>query len=218
MNLQTFKAPTMAEALTQVKSSMGTDAVILHTRTFQTRAWLGLRRKEMVEITAGRGIGIAERRRQSAPSARGPAAPPATYGRPGTVTRRAIESRPASTREFLETPAATGAAMLSISQEMSALKSMVKDLVVQTRQRQAPNVPEELFDLYLRLTSNQVSEDLATEVIKDLQRQVRPEHFAQGDYVKDRLIELLEKLVTTTGPIVRTKRDGPHVVALGQRP
>ncbi|HEY8750974.1 MAG TPA: flagellar biosynthesis protein FlhF [Tepidisphaeraceae bacterium] len=214
MNLQTFKAPTMAEALTQVKSSMGTDAVILHTRTFQTRAWLGLRRKEMVEITAGRGIGIAERRRQSAPSARGPAAPPATYGRPGTVTRRAIESRPASTREFLETPAATGAAMLSISQEMSALKSMVKDLVVQTRQRQAPNVPEELFDLYLRLTSNQVSEDLATEVIKDLQRQVRPEHFAQGDYVKDRLIELLEKLVTTTGPIVRTKRDGPHVVAL----
>jgi flagellar biosynthesis protein FlhF len=214
MNLQTFKAPTMAEALTQVKSNMGTDAVILHTRTFQTRAWLGLRRKEMVEITAGRGIGIAERRRQSAPSARGPSAPAGLYGRPGTVTRRMIETRPSSAREFLETPAATGAAMLSISQEVASLKSMVKDLVVQTRQRQAPNVPEELFDLYMRLTSNQVAEDLAADVIKDLQRQVRPEHFTQGDYVKDRLVELLEKLVTTTGPIVRTKRDGPHVVAL----
>src|SRR5436305_1095034 len=140
MNLQTFKAPTMAEALTQVKSSMGTDAVILHTRTFQTRAWLGLRRKEMVEITAGRGVGIAERRRQTAASARSSAAPSPTYGRPGTVTRRAIECRPASPKEFLETPAATGAAMLSISQEVAALKTMVKDLVVQTRQRQAPNV------------------------------------------------------------------------------
>src|SRR6476646_6054033 len=169
MNLQTFKAPTMAEALTQVKSSMGTDAVILHTRTFQTRAWLGLRRKEMVEITAGRGAGIAERRRQAAASARGPSAPATTYNRPGTVTRRHIESRPSSTREFLETPAATGAAMLSISQEVAALKTMVKDLVVQTRQRHAPNVPEALFELYLRLTSNGVAEDIAADVIKDLQ-------------------------------------------------
>jgi flagellar biosynthesis protein FlhF len=214
MNLQTFKAPTMAEALTQVKSSMGTDAVILHTRTFQTRAWLGLRRKEMVEITAGRGVGIAERRRQAAASARNPSAPVPNYGRPGTVTRRQVESRPSGTRELLETPAATGAAMLSISQEVAALKTMVKDLVVQTRQRQAPNVPEELFELYLRLTSNGVAEDIAADVIKDLQRQVRPEHFTQGDFVKDRLVELLEKLVTTTGPIVRGKRSGPHVVAL----
>src|SRR6266478_3121243 len=106
MNLQTFKAPTMAEALTQVKSSMGTDAVILHTRTFQTRAWLGLRRKEMVEITAGRGIGIAERRRQAASREHTPLGP--TYGRPGTMTRRPIESRPGgSARELLDTPAAT---------------------------------------------------------------------------------------------------------------
>src|ERR1700744_6356767 len=54
VNLQTFKAPTMGEALTQVKSVMGTDAVILHTRTFQTRQWWGLRRREMAEITAGK--------------------------------------------------------------------------------------------------------------------------------------------------------------------
>ena len=56
MNLQTFKAFTMAEALQQVKTAMGHDAVILHTRTYQLRQWLGLRRREMVEVTAGRGI------------------------------------------------------------------------------------------------------------------------------------------------------------------
>ena len=32
---------------------MGDDAVILHTRTYRERCWLGLRRAEMVEITAG---------------------------------------------------------------------------------------------------------------------------------------------------------------------
>src|SRR5215207_2805731 len=56
MNLQTFRAPTMAECLSEVKRVMGTDAVILHTRTYVIRQWLGFKRREMVEITAGRGL------------------------------------------------------------------------------------------------------------------------------------------------------------------
>src|SRR5579864_6683532 len=106
MNLQTFKAATMAEALTQVKSSMGSDAVILHTRTFHTRAWLGLRRREMVEITAGRGLRAADRRRQPQRPALLAAG---AYSRPAAVVRR---SSPATGpcengRQLLETPAAT---------------------------------------------------------------------------------------------------------------
>ena len=65
MNLQTFKAATMAEALSQVKATIGPDALILHTRTYQQRYWLGLRRKEIVEITAGKGSNL--RPRQSRP-------------------------------------------------------------------------------------------------------------------------------------------------------
>ena len=220
MNLQTFKAPTMAEALTQVKSSMGSDAIILHTRTFQIRTLLGLRRREMVEITAGRGIGIAERRRPSAARA-APVPPPTasgTYSRSGAIVRRAPASEsqtPAdSGRQLLETPAGTGAAMLSISREMESLKTMVKDLVTQTRQRAAPNVPQELFDYYMQLIGNQVAEDLAGELIKSLERQVRPEHYAEPKFVKAKLIEQLEKLISTAGPIVRNKTSGPHVVAL----
>ena len=33
MKLQVFRAPTMAEALAQVKRVMGPDAIIMHTRT-----------------------------------------------------------------------------------------------------------------------------------------------------------------------------------------
>src|SRR5215212_3930695 len=58
MHLRTFSAGTMAEALYQVKSAMGTDAVILHTRTYFRRRWLGLRRVEVVEITAGSGLQV----------------------------------------------------------------------------------------------------------------------------------------------------------------
>src|SRR3954463_12031661 len=139
MNLQTFKAATMAEALTQVKSNMGSDAVILHTRTFYTRHWLGLRRREMVEITAGKGLNVGRRRFVAEPA---PSAQPtrvtsgaglAAYRSGGRELMPAGASKAAGGggmgggRALMETPAATSAAMLSISKEVSDLKSLVKD-------------------------------------------------------------------------------------------
>ena len=56
MSLKTFKAASMADCLTLVKTELGSDAVILHTRKIAHRRWLGLRRVEIVEITAGRGV------------------------------------------------------------------------------------------------------------------------------------------------------------------
>src|SRR5688572_25387031 len=142
MNLQTFRATTMAEALTQVKSQMGTDAVILHTRTFHTRYFLGLRRREMVEITAGKGLNLPDRHsRRQIPSRTQNAAGPAAYRAASAnqttqlattgsaAPRNAVEG----SRSFMETPAASSAAILGVSQELSALKNMVKDLVQQTR-------------------------------------------------------------------------------------
>ena len=218
MNLKTFKAATMAEALTQVKTSMGSDAVILHTRTFHTRVWLGLRRREMVEITAGRGFNVADRSRR--PVARGATLPGSTYSRTGSVARptpvaKAEACDPvANGKRLLDTPGATGAAVLSISQEVAALKSMVKDLVTQTRLRQTPNIPSELFDHYTKLVGNQVAEELAGEVVQSVQRQNRIEHLQQADFVQEKLAEQIEKLIPTSGPIVRSKTSGPHIVAL----
>ena len=222
MNLQTFKAATMAEALTQVKSNMGSDAVILHTRTFYTRHWLGLRRREMVEITAGKGLNVGRRRfvAEPAPSAQ----PTRTTGAAGLAAYRSGSKvlAPAggggggggAGKALMETPAATSAAMLSISKEVSDLKSLVKDLVTTNRQRQAPSVPDELVDYYVQLISNQVADELAADVVKTIQKSVRPEHLAQPEFIKEKLAEQLEKLIPTSGPIVRTKTSGPHVVAL----
>jgi len=217
MNLQTFKASTMAEALTQVKSSMGADAVILHTRTYHTRVWLGLRRREMVEITAGRGFNVPDRSRR--PSARPVASPPV-----GTYARTPAKQLPADKVQFrdpvengkriLETPGGTNASFLTITNEVAALKTMVKDLITQTRIRQAPNIPEGLFDQYTQLVGNQVSEELAGEVVQTVQRQNRAEHLQQPQFVSEKLAEQIEKLLPTSGPIVRTKPHGPHIVAL----
>jgi flagellar biosynthesis protein FlhF len=221
----------MAEALTQVKSAMGSDAIILHTRTLQTRAWMGLRRKELVEITAGKDLKIGPRpgrgRVSAAAGSNGnggaakegrAALPSGAYSRNGNgavmpaAPRNAVEG----SRQVMETPGATNAAMLTISQEMSALRSMVKDLVTSTRLQHKPQVPEDLFEYYMQLIQSQVADELATEIVRSLQKQLRPEHLAQPQFIRDKIAEHLEKLVPTSGPIRRTKpkEAGPHVVAL----
>ena len=110
MNLQTFKASTMAQALSQVKSTMGADAVILHTRTYQQRYWLGIRRQEIVEITAGRDVRTPERTARRGMLS----APAAAYGRP-TSAPAAMRSPAENGRQLLDSPAASGVMMLNIS-------------------------------------------------------------------------------------------------------
>jgi len=54
LKLKTYQAWTMGEALDFVKSDLGSDAVILHTRTFERGGFFGLGRRTVVEITAAR--------------------------------------------------------------------------------------------------------------------------------------------------------------------
>ncbi len=216
----------MAEALQQVKTEMGHDAVILHTRTYQLRQWLGLRRREMVEVTAGRGSNFARRPRANPAAAVRPQAIGANqsgliYG-PGvgrsTVSdsgQSAVLAGPvANARALLETPAAGNAVMLSVGRDMAKLKEMVEKLVVENRQAQSPKVPEELFEHYLQLIQNEVADELAQEIVRTLQRELRPEYLTQIDYVRERLAEQIEKLIPSSGPIVRKQTAGPHVLAL----
>jgi flagellar biosynthesis protein FlhF len=316
MDLQTFQAPTMSQCLAQVKVSMGVDAVILHTRTIRQRLWLGLRHREMVEITAGRGLNVRPRAlRAGAGSISAGAAGPAAYQRldlpgrqdpgsrdltPRELATRELQSRDALTRDMqsrlgrsrddvsggnfrdgsirssqssdlanrrsavlaaagstlapglvassagvasagamsklasagvpatalangragepgralLETPAAQTAIVMGFTQEINSLKSMVQQLVNETRHRQCPQVPEELFEFYMQMIENQVAVELATEVVKTLQKQMRPEHMSSKEFVREKLAEQLEKMLPSAGPINRTKLTGPHVVAL----
>jgi flagellar biosynthesis protein FlhF len=211
---------------------MGHDAVILHTRTFYARQWLGLRRKEMVEITAGRGLNVGERaaRRQAMAAGNSlitsrvaaSAAGHNVYGRPTTLAQtQAAGAAAAAGKSMLEnrvalldTPAVSNVAVMSMSQELGALKSMVGDLVKQNRQQQAPQVPEELFDYYTQLISNQVADELAAELVKTVKGQLRPDQLTNAELVRERIADQVEKLIPSSGPIRRTKMKGPHVVAL----
>ncbi|NUQ53060.1 MAG: hypothetical protein HUU19_10240, partial [Phycisphaerales bacterium] len=57
--LRTFRAPTMAQALAEVKKALGGDAVILHTRSHKVGGVMGVGAKQLVEITASAPKGSA---------------------------------------------------------------------------------------------------------------------------------------------------------------
>ncbi|MEO0587985.1 MAG: hypothetical protein AAF078_10125, partial [Planctomycetota bacterium] len=57
--LRTFRASTMAEALSEVKKTLGSDAVILRTRSTKVGGVLGVGAKSVVEITASADPDVA---------------------------------------------------------------------------------------------------------------------------------------------------------------
>ena len=146
MTLKTYRAPTMAEALTSVKKELGKDAVILHTRTYKVGTFLGFFGKQMVEITASVGVGIASARevRQSARQAASlssghePPAKPAAAIRSAALERAyglppgvhiAVKAPPATSPTALSAASATPArAAVSSANSAAASAAFTPDL------------------------------------------------------------------------------------------
>ncbi|MEA2709585.1 MAG: flagellar biosynthesis protein FlhF [Phycisphaerales bacterium] len=233
MNLQTFRAPTMAECLAEVKRVMGPDAVILHTRTLTIKRFLGLKRREIVEITAGRGLNGGPRGNQRRPSqmrAASGGGGGGGYSDSGAGTVTAVAPRPSGTvnvsaREPIgaggQLPYGGGTAgandspaMTDLFDQVKNLRDMMKEMQQRDRLKDAPDVPAELFDEYQLLIDNQVERELSEEIIRTIHRSLRPDHLAQKQFVREKIAEQLEKHLPTSGPIQRIKAHGPHVVAL----
>ncbi len=93
MNLKTFRAATMAEALALVKRDLGKEAVILNTRSARTGGVLGFFSKAVVEVTASDQGALLARR--PAPASRLAPSATATSRRDGaaqTATSAAVGS------------------------------------------------------------------------------------------------------------------------------
>lgn len=215
MQLEKITAPTIADAFKEVKRLLGDDAVILSTRTITIRRWLGLRKREVVEVMAGKGVNV--QRRSPPPPERPvmkhvPASGPAAYAANSKLSPAVSNGAPG--KALLDSPAAHSVAMMNFAGEMSTLKSMVKDLVHEVRHRTTPAVPEELFDFYMQLIESEVSEELATDIMRKVQQNARPENLSNPQFVRDKMVEQIEKLIPLSGPIERKKTAGPHIVAL----
>ncbi|MHC4696902.1 MAG: flagellar biosynthesis protein FlhF, partial [Planctomycetota bacterium] len=212
MKLKTFRGRTMAEVLAQVKRQLGRDAVILNTRTVSRGGLFGFGGKGCVEITAARQMSDlpAPLRRGRMTATLGPERRTADAGQVRVESADGAAT-PVSPAVTTVSPRPSTDAVLS---EVGTLKSLVSDLVYETRRHHASHVPEELFDTYQRLIENAVAERIAHGLVERVSRELGPERLRDPRAVRASLAGLVESMLPTGGPIQVTSRVKPVVIAL----
>lgn len=127
MNVRTFRAPSMAEALALVKRELGSDAVILHTRSVRIGGFFGWRARTVVEITASDEATVRPRRAQPAASVPGrpaatsfipPAAAVAAYRGSASPASAFVPPRRADARPAIAGPGLDRAASMVADESM----------------------------------------------------------------------------------------------------
>jgi flagellar biosynthesis protein FlhF len=204
MKLKTFQAKTMAEALDKVKRQLGRDAVILHTRTLRCGGLFGVGGRPMVEITAARCAGDLPRY----------AGVGKLHATSSSVAAPSNEAESPATPCAVSTDAPGPTDVSPLNAELQAIKAMVHDLVRETRRSHPPALPEQLFDTYLALVENEVSEELAQQFVSRLQTELGPDRLGDPTAVRRQLATYVESLLPTAGPVKLTAGPGPTLIAL----
>jgi flagellar biosynthesis protein FlhF len=191
LEVKTFRAATMYEALALVRRELGADAAVLHTREVRRRRLFGWVPGSLeIEITASQGVNVPSR---LPPSRRVAAAEPV----PAPSMRLDI---PAA--RFAAAPISALPAPLpgEVQTQLSQLQAMVKQLCQRPAGGGRQDLPEELFRLFTDLLDCELSEELARELIDQLRR-AGGEQLGDRAAAKGRIVKMIESQVVVSGPI-----------------
>ena len=187
MNLRTYRAASMAEALEEVKRDLGREAVILTTRSVRTGRLFGLlRRRRAWEVTAApdvnvvpRGVGHGQYGGRSSPPPPPPAEPVGEAGQPTAAASSehapAVEPRQGDAH----------------GKEISEIRRMLTSLLARGAAGGDTAFPPELQEFHDRLCGQDVDEPIATELIKDLKLKLTGQELADRPAISARLAELI---------------------------
>lgn len=192
MEVKTYRAATMHEALTLVRRELGPDAAVLHTREVRGGGLFGwLPGPRQIEVTASAGVNVPSRlpRRDRFDLAADPPAPPAPPPQPAPL---APPSRPSQAGLELSD---------GVQGQLSDLRSMVEELCRRSQCDDRHGLPEELFRLFTDLLDAELSEDLARELVERIRTEAPDAELADPVLVKARVGRMIEAEITVTGPI-----------------
>lgn len=190
----------MAEALDQVKRQFGRQAVILSTRTVTRGGLCGIGEKSCVEITAARTFSDLPASPRCGTLVRSTDGPQHAEGaaNPMSASSQVVDRK-------------TSDALLS---EVSSLKSLIGDLVRETRQSRTSDLPHELYGIYLRLVENAVGEEIAQHLVGSARADLDPGQLRDPGAIRRYLARAIETMLPIAGPIVAARTEQPTVIAL----
>ena len=210
MNLKTYQAENMAQALARVRRDLGRDAVILNTRTFKKGGFLGIGGKTVVEITATKNLKVLhpQQKKQLFASNENQAnsSDRRNYAYANASKYSNIENDKTTTVDAKQTE--------SIRQELALVKKMVQELLAENRKQQHPTIPEELFSAYLYLINQEVAQELADDIINKIKSNLPADKLSDKEYVRSAIANVVEKMIPAAGAISAGQPGNPKVIAL----
>jgi len=187
MNLQTFRAATMHEALLMVRRELGPDAAVLSTRRLRGR-WFGLLPRQ-IEVTAARGVNV-----------------PSRLPKPVEKTTKPMPA-PTPARPSVEIPVVEQTKLShQVQTQLSTLEAMVKDLCRRSggggghRERWS----EPLFRVFTDLLDADLDEETARELVEGLCDDPRAAGVSDPTALKSLVASRIESEMRLSGPIVVT--------------
>ncbi len=207
MEVKTYRAATMQEALAMVRSDLGPTAAVLHTREIGTGGllkWLpGMRR---IEVTAALEVNVPSRFANRKAGDQGldltTASPRRTAESPVTPRRAADAEVGGVTYESTGRVAPRSQhAAEEVKTQISELQALVADLCRRTRGAGHQELPESLFRLYTDLIEAEVSDGVARDLVERLRRETTEGEREDLVMLRSRLARMIESDIAVAGPI-----------------
>jgi flagellar biosynthesis protein FlhF len=193
MELKTYRASSMQEALALVRRELGPDAAVLHTREVRERGFLWLPGPRQIEITASCDVNVPSRLPSRTIPNRRTGMQPSLH-EPSARVAVAVPSRAG----YGPPPAPMPDAMQN---QLSELQAMVKDLCRRSQAVPGQDLPDELFRLFTDLLDSDLSEELARELVERVRSESRGGRLADLVLVKARIARMIEAEIAVAGPI-----------------
>jgi flagellar biosynthesis protein FlhF len=211
---RTYLAHTMDEAVAAVRRDLGSDAVILETRTTRRGGMLGLFARSIIELRAATASEVRRSRSDAVPVVPGSRHAQEVYAKSSStpsagtprVQRLQTQQMAKDMLATLETSAATATtrpAVESASVEMHEELGAIRDLVERVLQGQhvvpgqeaVAAVPDDVLDVYTDLIGQEVSEELAREVIESVSSELSGDERRNPESVRRCLIKHLSAFI-----------------------
>lgn len=177
MKTRTYRAKSIQAALDLVRRDLGPEAAILHTRQFRSRLSWWLPGTQHFEVIASDDVNVPSRL-------------------PSNFEANVGAVRPtADTQDFRRQYEA------DVKKQLANLHSLVEQLCERDEGSSQPELPDGLFQLFTDLIEAGVTQDLARDLIEQLQQETDPADPQELTLLKARAVRLLEKDIPITGPI-----------------
>jgi flagellar biosynthesis protein FlhF len=194
MELRTYRASSMQEALALVRQDLGPSASVLHTREVGSAGLMRfVRGPRGIEVTASREVNVPSR---LAPTETSPAAAP-------RIVETPFEYGPEQSEQFRQ----------EMKGQLTGLQQMVESLCRRTKTSERQELPEAFFRLYTELLDADVTDDEARDLVERVQQEMPEANEAAYESVRLRAQQVVEAQIRIAGPIV-TQPGRRRLVAL----